>query len=165
MIIQRLGIPKHCNALRGIEKSRLNSYSICCRMYATVLDQKPKKDDRWSKTLHLPKTTFQIRHDFSKSEALYQEVTTSELYKWQASQTDRPTFVLHDGPPYANGSLHVGHALNKILKDIINRYQVSIGKRVHYVPGWDCHGLPIEDRKSTRLNSSHSGESRMPSSA
>nr|WP_243458458.1 isoleucine--tRNA ligase [Nostoc sp. UIC 10630] len=53
-------------------------------------------------------------------------------------------FILHDGPPYANGSLHIGHALNKILKDIINRYQMLRGRKVRYVPGWDCHGLPIE---------------------
>jgi isoleucyl-tRNA synthetase len=53
-------------------------------------------------------------------------------------------FVLHDGPPYANGDLHIGHALNKILKDIINKYQLLQGRKVRYVPGWDCHGLPIE---------------------
>ncbi|PWN35903.1 isoleucyl-tRNA synthetase [Meira miltonrushii] len=110
------------------------------------LNAPPKKDDRWSSTLHLPKTKFQIRHDIPTSEAYYQQRTTTELYKWQAAQSDRPAFVLHDGPPYANGSLHVGHALNKVLKDVINRYQVSIGKRVHYVPGWDCHGLPIENK-------------------
>ena len=53
-------------------------------------------------------------------------------------------YILHDGPPYANGEPHMGHAVNKIMKDITNRYQVSRGRRVHYVPGWDCHGLPIE---------------------
>ena len=53
-------------------------------------------------------------------------------------------FILHDGPPYANGNLHIGHALNKILKDIINRFQSGLGKDANYVPGWDCHGLPIE---------------------
>lgn len=53
-------------------------------------------------------------------------------------------FVLHDGPPYANGDLHIGHALNKILKDFINRYQIMKGSKVKFVPGWDCHGLPIE---------------------
>jgi len=57
---------------------------------------------------------------------------------------EQPRFVLHDGPPYANGDLHCGHALNKILKDFINRKQLLNGKQVHYVPGWDCHGLPIE---------------------
>ncbi|MCO5598791.1 hypothetical protein L7F22_052890 [Adiantum nelumboides] len=121
-------------------------------MYATVQpesttsNKKPKKDDRWSHTLQLPKTKFEIRYDVSKTEAFYHKRTTTELYNWQAAQIDRPAFVLHDGPPYANGSLHVGHALNKILKDVINRYQVSIGNRVHYQPGWDCHGLPIENK-------------------
>lgn len=68
-----------------------------------------------------------------------------DFYKWQA--THRPeddTFILHDGPPYANGELHAGHALNKILKDIILRVKVQQGRRVSYLPGWDCHGLPIE---------------------
>ncbi|HEY3146331.1 MAG TPA: class I tRNA ligase family protein, partial [Dongiaceae bacterium] len=56
----------------------------------------------------------------------------------------RPKFILHDGPPYANGNIHIGHALNKILKDVINRQQQMVGKDANYVPGWDCHGLPIE---------------------
>ena len=55
-----------------------------------------------------------------------------------------PQFTLHDGPPYANGDLHIGHALNKILKDFINRYRMLTNCRVKFVPGWDCHGLPIE---------------------
>lgn len=66
------------------------------------------------------------------------------LYTWNTQQTQRTPFVLHDGPPYANGALHVGHVLNKVTKDIINRYQLVSGKTVDYVPGWDCHGLPIE---------------------
>src|SRR5690606_38025449 len=56
----------------------------------------------------------------------------------------REKFILHDGPPYANGAIHIGHALNKILKDVINRSQQMLGKDANYVPGWDCHGLPIE---------------------
>ncbi len=56
----------------------------------------------------------------------------------------REKFILHDGPPYANGHIHVGHALNKILKDVINRSQQMLGRDANYVPGWDCHGLPIE---------------------
>ena len=56
----------------------------------------------------------------------------------------RPKFVLHDGPPYANGNIHIGHALNKILKDMVVRSQQMAGKDSNYVPGWDCHGLPIE---------------------
>jgi isoleucyl-tRNA synthetase len=77
---------------------------------------------------------------------LYRDRTTTALYRWQSKQTDRPLFVLHDGPPYANGDLHLGHALNKMLKDTMNRYQLLNGKRIHYHPGWDCHGLPIENK-------------------
>ncbi len=60
------------------------------------------------------------------------------------SGAGKPKFVLHDGPPYANGNIHIGHALNKILKDLVVRSQRMMGKQAHYVPGWDCHGLPIE---------------------
>lgn len=63
--------------------------------------------------------------------------------------------MLHDGPPYANGSLHIGHAMNKVLKDIICRFQITQGKRVHYVPGWDCHGLPIEVKALQALQKHH----------
>jgi isoleucyl-tRNA synthetase len=73
------------------------------------------------------------------------------LNQWQGlfetvrkTSKGREKFVLHDGPPYANGNLHIGHALNKILKDIIVRTRQMNGKDAHYVPGWDCHGLPIE---------------------
>ena len=62
----------------------------------------------------------------------------------QAKERGAERFVLHDGPPYANGDLHMGHAMNKVLKDFINRKEILKGKQVHYVPGWDCHGLPIE---------------------
>uniref|UniRef100_A0A8C7EFL7 Isoleucine--tRNA ligase, mitochondrial n=1 Tax=Nothoprocta perdicaria TaxID=30464 RepID=A0A8C7EFL7_NOTPE len=68
----------------------------------------------------------------------------SELYSWQRQRKAKQEFCLHDGPPYANGDPHVGHALNKILKDITNRFHMMRGYKVHYVPGWDCHGLPIE---------------------
>lgn len=56
------------------------------------------------------------------------------------------SFTLHDGPPYANGNIHIGHALNKILKDIINKFHYFDGKSIRYTPGWDCHGLPIEQK-------------------
>lgn len=98
----------------------------------------------YSSTLKLPRSAFPPRpvpEDVPK----YLQHCTDDLYAWQQStRQGAETFVLHDGPPYANGSLHIGHALNKVLKDIINRFQVLNGKRVHYVPGWDCHGLPIE---------------------
>ncbi|KAI1294490.1 tRNA synthetases class I-domain-containing protein [Xylaria venustula] len=98
----------------------------------------------WTATLKLPKSTFPAR-PLPASRDQYIQRCADQFYEWQ--KQNRPsdsTFVLHDGPPYANGSLHVGHALNKILKDMILRTQVQQGKRVDYVPGWDCHGLPIE---------------------
>lgn len=98
----------------------------------------------WTSTLKLPKSTFPPRVS-PADQTKYLKRSTDELYAWQ--RQERPAnqpFVLHDGPPYANGELHVGHALNKILKDIICRVQLGRGKRVRYVPGWDCHGLPIE---------------------
>ncbi|MCJ1279072.1 isoleucine-tRNA ligase [Puttea exsequens] len=99
----------------------------------------------WVKnTLHLPKSSFPARPVLA-DRPTYIRRCTDELYKWQQRrQTETPPFVLADGPPYANGDLHIGHALNKILKDVICRYQVSEGRRVEWLPGWDCHGLPIE---------------------
>ncbi|KAJ5528451.1 hypothetical protein N7527_001844 [Penicillium freii] len=98
----------------------------------------------WTSTLKLPKSSFPPRVSYV-DRTKYLKRCTDDLYAWQRRErpADQP-FVLHDGPPYANGDLHVGHALNKILKDIICRVQLSRGKRVRYVPGWDCHGLPIE---------------------
>ncbi|KAI0178968.1 isoleucyl-tRNA synthetase [Hypoxylon sp. FL1284] len=98
----------------------------------------------WSATLRLPKSSFPPR-PLPKLREQYIQRSADHLYQWQ--QENRPvddTFVIHDGPPYANGNLHVGHALNKILKDMILRVKVQQGRRVDYVPGWDCHGLPIE---------------------
>ncbi|XP_029651012.1 isoleucine--tRNA ligase, mitochondrial [Octopus sinensis] len=98
--------------------------------------------------LSLPKTklTLTLRDGAAaKREKVIQEKTGfSKLYEWQRNQKQRPEFVLHDGPPYANGLLHVGHAVNKILKDIVNRHKLLEGYRIGYCPGWDCHGLPIE---------------------
>ena len=76
--------------------------------------------------------------EFWKEHDLYNKLSKT------AEEADAERFVLHDGPPYANGDLHIGHALNKLLKDFINRKQLLKGKQVHYIPGWDCHGLPIE---------------------
>ena len=98
----------------------------------------------WTSTLHLPKSSFPVRLSVADLPA-HLRSCTDDLYGWQ--RRHRPamdTFTLHDGPPYANGSVHIGHALNKILKDVICRFQLGQGKRIDYVPGWDCHGLPIE---------------------
>jgi isoleucyl-tRNA synthetase len=100
----------------------------------------------YSKSLFLPRTDFPMRGQLPKKEpellARWQEVG---LYGRLADAgRGRPKFVLHDGPPYANGNIHIGHALNKILKDLVTRSQRMLGKDSSYVPGWDCHGLPIE---------------------
>lgn len=97
----------------------------------------------WSSTLSLPKSEFPARSLVSERPR-YLERCSDELYRWQRNRTSSQLFALQDGPPYANGSLHIGHALNKILKDITCRFQLSQGRRVEYIPGWDCHGLPIE---------------------
>ncbi|TDL24631.1 isoleucyl-tRNA synthetase [Rickenella mellea] len=109
----------------------------------------------FSKTLLLPKTPFPLWTDPQKSEVPFRLKTSERLYNWQYQNAKGHIFVLQDGPPYANGNLHMGHALNKILKDIINRYYVLQGRKVHYVPGWDCHGLPIENKALQDLGVIH----------
>lgn len=122
-------------------------------------------------TLNLPATEFPMRGDLPKREP-------GILARWEAqglyqqlrdNAAGRPLFVLHDGPPYANGRIHLGHAVNKILKDIIVKSRYLAGFDAPYVPGWDCHGLPIEiavERSgarsapsSTPLNSARSAAS------
>lgn len=98
------------------------------------------------RTLNLPTTSFPMRADGPLREPLQVERLTTQLYARQAAvraSQARP-FVLHDGPPYANGDLHMGHLQNNVLKDIVNRDQLLSGRRVRFAPGWDCHGLPIE---------------------
>ncbi len=100
----------------------------------------------YKSTLNLPKTSFPMKGDLSQLEPKTLARWEKEcLYgKIQQDREGAPPFILHDGPPYANGDIHIGHALNKILKDVIVRYQAMRGRRAPYVPGWDCHGLPIE---------------------
>ena len=97
-------------------------------------------------TILLPKTDFSMKADLPKKEPLILEKwQKSEIYKkLREASLEKEKFILHDGPPYANGHLHMGHALNKVLKDIIVKYQQLLNKNSIYVPGWDCHGLPIE---------------------
>ena len=105
-----------------------------------VTDPKSYKD-----TVLLPKTTFEMRANATRREPEIQQFWAEHnIYEHLAETNPGEPFVLHDGPPYANGDLHIGHALNKILKDIINKYQILRGRKVRYIPGWDCHGLPIE---------------------
>ena len=97
-------------------------------------------------TIALPHTDFPMKAGLPTKEVeILQRWKDQDLWgKIQQKTSGRPAFILHDGPPYANGHLHIGHALNKILKDIINRSQRMMGKSVNYVPVWDCHGLAIE---------------------
>jgi len=93
----------------------------------------------------LPVTQFNLRANSVVRDAEIQAFWKNEnIYELLKEESSTGSFTLHDGPPYANGDLHIGHALNKILKDMINRFQMLQGKRVEFVPGWDCHGLPIE---------------------
>lgn len=85
---------------------------------------------------------------------IQRECGFAELYSWQRERKAKKEYCLHDGPPYANGDPHVGHALNKILKDIRNRFEMLRGRQVHYIPGWDCHGLPIELKALGELGTS-----------
>jgi isoleucyl-tRNA synthetase len=105
---------------------------------------KPALDYR--ETVFLPKTDFAMKAGLPEREpALLKRWADMGLYeKLRAQSKDKPKYVLHDGPPYANGNLHIGHALNKILKDIVTRSHQMDGYDSNYVPGWDCHGLPIE---------------------
>ncbi|MDD9842090.1 MAG: class I tRNA ligase family protein, partial [Alphaproteobacteria bacterium] len=100
----------------------------------------------YRETLHLPQTDFPMKAGLPTSEpkilAHWQKLNLYERLRQQSAECEK--YILHDGPPYANGELHIGHALNKILKDIITRAQQMMGKNAIYVPGWDCHGLPIE---------------------
>ncbi|TPI56504.1 MULTISPECIES: isoleucine--tRNA ligase [unclassified Mesorhizobium] len=100
----------------------------------------------YSKTLYLPQTDFPMRAGLPEKEpVLVKRWQEMDLYrKLREASAGRPKYVLHDGPPYANGNIHIGHALNKILKDVINRSFQMRGRDANYVPGWDCHGLPIE---------------------
>ncbi len=112
----------------------------------------------YKETLLMPKTEFQMKGNLPENEAIQRaKWEKMDLYnKVREKNKGRKPFVLHDGPPYANGSIHIGHAMNKILKDFVNRYAMMSGRDMIYIPGWDTHGLPIEqavtnsgvDRKS-----------------
>ena len=104
----------------------------------------PQQD--WRDTVFLPRTDFPMKAGLAQKEpAILAKWAADDLYgQLRQARAGRETFVLHDGPPYANGDIHMGHAMNKVLKDIIVRSQSLLGKDAPYVPGWDCHGLPIE---------------------
>src|SRR4249920_558657 len=113
----------------------------------------------WKDTVNLPRTDFPMKASLPTSEP-------ETIARWEAMdlygqiRTKRrgaPKFVLHDGPPYANGHIHLGHALNKILKDLVVRQRTMQGYTSPYVPGWDCHGLPIEQKVGSELGKKKAG--------
>lgn len=106
-------------------------------------------------TLNLPRSLFPMKARLGQSEPLrVKKWREDKLYsRIMNTKSANPSFVLHDGPPYANGNIHIGHALNKILKDIILKYKLLDGYFTPYIPGWDCHGLPIEHKVASRLGS------------
>jgi isoleucyl-tRNA synthetase len=106
----------------------------------------PAQGPDYSDTLYLPRTDFPMRAGLPQKEPeiLARWVREGLYGQLRRAAAGRPKFVLHDGPPYANGNIHIGHALNKILKDLVVRSEQMAGKDSNYVPGWDCHGLPIE---------------------
>ena len=106
--------------------------------------EQPKTD--YKATLNLPDTPFPMRGDLARREAGWvAEWRAKDVYAAiRKASAGRPRFVLHDGPPYANGDIHIGHALNKILKDVVVKSRTMAGFDAPYVPGWDCHGMPIE---------------------
>src|SRR6202521_2831430 len=106
-------------------------------------------------TIHLPKTGFSMKANLAQLEPkLLAQWEESALYqRIREARQGRPTYILHDGPPYANGNIHLGHALNKLLKDFIVKIKTMEGYDSPYVPGWDCHGLPIEIKVEGELGS------------
>src|ERR1700732_2034853 len=108
----------------------------------------PAKARDYSQTLFLPKTDFPMRAALPQKEPeILARWRKLDLYgRLRAAAKGRPKFILHDGPPYANGDVHIGTALNKVLKDVVTRSQQMLGFDSNYVPGWDCHGLALEGK-------------------
>ncbi|KAI3367979.1 hypothetical protein L3Q82_026802 [Scortum barcoo] len=132
----------------GLVHRALSFSSSRCRAASSGECEAGSAQGRYRHTVLLPRTKFPIKLSgqelLDKELEIQQECGFAELYSWQRERKAKKEFCLHDGPPYANGDPHVGHALNKILKDIRNRFEMMRGRQVHYIPGWDCHGLPIE---------------------
>ena len=108
---------------------------------------------KYKKSLNLPSTPFPMRANLAQNEGHSRKRWDAQkLYtRLLEERAEAEPFLFHDGPPYANGSIHVGHLLNKVLKDIVVRSRNLVGQRCHYIPGWDCHGLPIEHKVMTEL--------------
>jgi isoleucyl-tRNA synthetase len=130
------------------------------------MDTMSKEKNPWEHTISLPQTAYPMRADLAKREneilAIWKNESLFEKINAERKASGAPLFLLHDGPPYANGEFHTGHGLNKVLKDIFNKYNLLRGKRVPYVPGWDCHGLPIELAAIKKLANKKDGSDKDP---
>jgi len=117
----------------------------------------------YSKTVNLPNTDFPMKADLPNREPEFQKLWEERQVYQKVAERDAPkgTFVFHDGPPYSNGDIHMGHALNKSLKDFIVRYKAMSGYRVPYIPGWDNHGLPIEQKVAEEFRKKHESPSKL----
>ena len=107
-------------------------------------------------SINLPKTDFAMKADLvSREPVMRKKWAKDEIYgKIRKARQNAPLYILHDGPPYANGDIHMGHVINKVLKDIVVKYKTMQGFDAPYIPGWDCHGLPIEAKVMTELGDS-----------
>ena len=112
-----------------------------------------KNEKSYRDTLNLPQTGFAMKANLTQREPQQRKAWDKDaIYaKIQAARADAPLYILHDGPPYANGDIHMGHVINKVLKDFVVKYRTMSGFRAPYVPGWDCHGLPIEVKVMAEL--------------
>jgi isoleucyl-tRNA synthetase len=130
------------------------------------MEKETKQKNPWEHTIALPQTAYPMRADLAKREndilALWIKESLFKTINAKRKAANAPLFLLHDGPPYANGEFHTGHGLNKVLKDIFNKYNLLRGKRVPYVPGWDCHGLPIELAAIKKLANKKDGSDKDP---
>ena len=107
----------------------------------------------YKESMNLPQTDFPMRGNLPSNEPnTYKKWQEQKAFSQMQNQRDpKVSFTLHDGPPYANGHLHIGHAINKILKDIIVKFHYFQGEYTYYTPGWDCHGLPIEQQVEKKI--------------
>ena len=131
-----------------------------------MTDQPAPKNDDLKDTVFLPKTDFPMRAGLAQKEpAILKRWADMDLYgRLRREREGCERFILHDGPPYANGDIHMGHAMNKVLKDIIVRSQSLLGKDAPYVPGWDCHGLPIEWKIEEEYRKKKKNKDEVPAS-
>ncbi|CAH8482683.1 unnamed protein product [Schistosoma turkestanicum] len=134
----------------------MSIHKILASFYCTKSLNRPK--NAYTTTLNNPKFQFTIHPKPAKS--VITNTKWNQFYNRQLKNVSQHKFVLHDGPPYANGELHAGHALNKVLKDVLLRLKLLSGHSVEYIPGWDCHGLPIELKAVENLNISSADETR-----